>query len=70
MKSKAGTYFQEFDIGKEPAVHENIVSDGVDYESTKYSYDDKRLADGISIAQATSLQYPTSCTNNETEEQR
>jgi len=34
-------------------MHENIVSDGVDYESTKYSYDDKRLADGIYIAQAT-----------------
>ena len=47
--SKSGTNFQE-DMLKEPVVHENIVSVGVDYELTKYSYDDKRLADGISIA--------------------
>ena len=49
---KSETHFQ-VDMRKEPAMHENIVSDGVDYESTKYSYDNKRLADGISIAQAT-----------------
>ena len=40
-KSKTGTDFQEFDMGKEPAVHANIVSNGIKYESTKYSYDDK-----------------------------
>ena len=59
-KPKTGTDFQEFDMVKEPAVNENIVSGGIEYESTKSSYDDKRLADGITIAQATSLQYPTS----------
>ena len=35
-------------------------NDGIEYESTKYSYDDKRLADGITIVQATLLQHPTS----------
>ena len=63
---KSGTNFQE-DMRKEPVVHENIVFDGVDYESTKYSYDDKRLADGISIArklQQEILRLPTRLTSS------